>query len=62
MGRLREYSRLYHQNKEVSPEELERKRQYARDYAKKKREQRNTLHTNSSASSSSGDREELKTL
>ena len=60
MERLREYHRLYHMNKNVSPEELERKRQYARDYAKKKREQRNALNTGSSASSSYEDSEAMK--
>ena len=60
MERLREYNRQYHRNKNATPEELERKRQYARDYAKKKREQCNTLNTNSSASSSYEDSEEMK--
>ena len=39
MERNRTRARLYKQNKETTPEELERRRQYGKEYYKKKREQ-----------------------
>ena len=62
MERQRVRSMIHRHNKDITPEERERRRQYARGYAKKKREQRDNSNTDSSASSSSGDSEEIKTV
>ena len=61
MNHKREYHRkLYAEKIKTSPEKMERLREYNRQYAKKKREQRIALNTNSSASSSHEDSEEAK--
>ena len=60
MERRRTWARLYRQNETVTPEERERRRQYAREYNQKKRDQRDKLNSNSIVSSSTEDGEELK--